>query len=295
MFIRCKESSQWLNVVIVQSVRRNGKPRQDIIGSIKVRQDADEKIALLWNTFEDYLTELDLSPDTRKEVIDSLGRKFTRPNEEELTRRRELSAAKQSMQDKLLRQLMGDDWQKNVVPDNPPTLGNDDTTADENSPLFIKWKVSQPVPKYGTPAKYTAYLIKRSSQKQEFSIKLNSEEIEADLLKKARLYKGELHVQWAWKSFWYDVHRHLILAHVDIETYKTTIRLLSKWVICPDPDELLAIVEGHLYSEMNHVDNREKELTRSIENNLKKRQKLYEVYSKSPEYLNVNHITPHYV
>lgn len=292
MYLRWKDGPGWLRVSLVRSVRRNGQPRQEILGSFSVRQDGEGRAALAWNMLEDQLTDMALAANDREKMYQLFARRIPRPSDDELQARRLQSEQHEARRQEMLRQYFGEDWQQRPVVSSTPPVFRDEPLH-ENEPHLITWKVEPAAPKFHKPAVYTAFLARGVLASGCKPLKLG--DIPAPVLAGTISSDGKTVVSHKWQTFWYDTHHALILAEVTVDAYHQVMSQLAHWVKRPTREEMVLIVEHQLYWERSQLTSRIAELDRAMRRALSKSEAQRAVLSRSPEYLGVEAIQPHWV
>ncbi len=278
MFVRWKKRKSddgqrsSLAAYLVQSVRLDGKPRQRVMAYLGVPQARSG----WWCDVEEKLYALHLNEGIRKQVLQTLAQKASRPSEEEM---KEAYASRAAFREQYP--------PPPVVPHTPPPLVPSGTTEEEEErPLLITWKVQQPRVQPRKDAQYTASLAKSVSidGKNHLSIITSLGSLGAHNLQGDR---------WGWKRFWYQVHGSLCLAQVDRETYHETIRLLSMWVKPPTPEELVQIIQHQLNADERSTQKHLESALVAVERWLKKSDDLRTVRSRESQYFGKEKVVPH--
>ncbi|HEU5382120.1 MAG TPA: hypothetical protein VFV38_42430 [Ktedonobacteraceae bacterium] len=292
MYLRWKDGAVWLRVSLVRSVRRNGQPRQEILGSFSVRQDAEGRAALAWNMLEDQLADLPLAAGEREKARQLFAQRLPRPDDDELQARRRLSEQHEAQRQEVLCHYFGEDWQQRlaVVSSTPPPAG--DVTLQEGEPCLVVWKVEPGAPKFHKPAVYTAFLARGALSKKR--VKLGDIPAPA-LTGMMTTSEGKMVVSHPWQAFWYSAHHALVLAGIPVDGYRQVMRQLAHWVKRPTQEDMVLIVEDRLYWEQRMIDGRLRELDGAMRRLLSRREAQRTVFSRSPEYLDTEAIHPHWV
>ena len=80
-----------------------------------------------------------------------------------------------------------------------------------------------------------------------------------------------------------------------MEVYHQIMRQLTCWVKRPTQEEMITIVEGHLYSEQLGLKIKRREVEGALYRHLAQSRAQETVLSRSPEYLGVEILRPHWV
>ena len=283
MFVRWKAGRSWRSAFLIKSVRKNGKPRGEVLGKLCSARIEDEQFARPWAEAELNMIALGLDSAEQAHIRELLLQQMPRPSEEKIEQ-----AKREVVQDAALLARM--------VPDIPPIIGKADTTEGD-SPYFITWKVEQPRPKFGVPARYTAFLAKRGTVNGKSIVQIVTRlhlkaMNELDLQGISKLRNGTTIVSHNWRTFWYQVHCALILTQIDESTYQSIMHRLDTWVKRPTQEELIDFIQDHLYWDNWLLQNKMRELERGMERCLKHSDELRTVLSHSSSYLGGNPIVP---
>jgi hypothetical protein len=227
MFVRWRKGAYTSSAYLVKAVRVDGQPRQKVIAQLCTCRTGrlSEEQPDLWGRAEYTLRTLHLDGRTREMVYQALAKKTPQLSPGRIEQA--LQAYEATLQERAER----------LVPDVPPEITEPDTTDKETFPFFIKWKVEQGRPKFGVPAKYTAFLAKyvmiKGKQRAQVVTRLNPEAMSAEDL--------QGHTPYRWKQFWYQVHSELVLAQIDEHSYHAIMKRLEIWVKRPAQEELFEI------------------------------------------------------
>ena len=80
-----------------------------------------------------------------------------------------------------------------------------------------------------------------------------------------------------------------------MEVYHQIMRQLTCWVKRPTQEEMITIVEGHLYSEQLRLKIKRREIEGALYQHLARSNAHDTVLTRSPEYLDVEILRPHWV